>query len=175
MQSQSAGALPSMDPAPRVSRNSSVVDLGNATYKIRVAVWSAACPLKEARQSGLSDQPPLPTLNMSNQFNDDKVEITELDQAKQQSDQYDSPNSPYALALALTVEEREIMEKRLKRKLDFRLLFVLFIIFIMNYLDRNNIAASKVAGLSKTLHLTSTQYSTCVSLLFLGYVDDSRS
>ncbi|KAL3462654.1 major facilitator superfamily domain-containing protein [Aspergillus heterothallicus] len=66
--------------------------------------------------------------------------------------------------------EIAVVEKRLKRKLDLRLLCCVWVIFVMNYLDRNNISAAKVAGISDSLNLSSTQYATAVALLFVGYV-----
>jgi len=35
---------------------------------------------------------------------------------------------------------------------------------------QNNIASAKLAGLTKSLHMTSTQYATAVAVLFAGYV-----
>ncbi|KAH6663704.1 major facilitator superfamily domain-containing protein [Halenospora varia] len=75
-----------------------------------------------------------------------------------------------ALAQMMGSEEFRLAEKKLKQKLDIRLLAVMWLIFVLNYLDRNNIAAAKVAGISKTLHMSSTQYATAVALLFVGYV-----
>ncbi|KAJ5809196.1 uncharacterized protein N7503_001414 [Penicillium pulvis] len=64
---------------------------------------------------------------------------------------------------------RIVVEKSLKRKLDARCsLFVL--IYIMNYLDRNNISAARLKGLQTDLNLTDTQYSTCLSILYVGYI-----
>ncbi|OKP09449.1 hypothetical protein PENSUB_5185 [Penicillium subrubescens] len=64
---------------------------------------------------------------------------------------------------------RVVVEKSLKRKLDARCsLFVL--IYIMNYLDRNNISAARLKGLQEDLNLTNTQYSTCLSILYVGYI-----
>ncbi|KAI9154700.1 MFS transporter cpaT [Paramyrothecium foliicola] len=66
-------------------------------------------------------------------------------------------------------EHRAAVEKRMKRKLDARfLLFV--IIYIMNYLDRNNIAAARLRGLEADLQLNDTQYATCLSILYVGYI-----
>lgn len=77
--------------------------------------------------------------------------------------------APFALARAMDPEERARVEKRLKRKLDTRCgLFIL--IYIMNYLDRNNIAAAKLRGLEADLKLTPAQYSTCLSILYVGYI-----
>ncbi|GAM41942.1 tartrate transporter [Talaromyces pinophilus] len=64
---------------------------------------------------------------------------------------------------------RVAVEKSLKRKLDARCsLFVL--IYIMNYLDRNNMSAARLKGLQKDLNLTNTQYATCLSILYVGYI-----
>ena len=64
---------------------------------------------------------------------------------------------------------RAAVETTLKRKLDLRCsLFVL--IYIMNYLDRNNIAAARLKGLQDDLKLDDTQYNTCLSILYVGYI-----
>jgi hypothetical protein len=39
-----------------------------------------------------------------------------------------------------------------------------------NYLDRNNIAAVRLAGLQDELNLSGTEYQTTVSILFVGYI-----
>ncbi|PVH98164.1 MFS general substrate transporter [Periconia macrospinosa] len=69
--------------------------------------------------------------------------------------------SPEAIAQA---------ERRMVRKLDTRLIFPLIVIYIMNYLDRNAIAAAKVAGIEEDLGLTDSEYQTSVSILFVGYI-----
>ncbi|KAF9888513.1 hypothetical protein FE257_008620 [Aspergillus nanangensis] len=66
-------------------------------------------------------------------------------------------------------ESRARIEKSLKRKLDARCgLFVL--IYIMNYLDRNNIAAARLKGLQADLNMDYSQYATCLSILYVGYI-----
>jgi len=62
---------------------------------------------------------------------------------------------------SLSPEERRIAEKKLVRRIDFRLLPMLVMMYVMNYLDRNNIAAARVTGkkgLQKDLGMTDTQY-----------------
>lgn len=60
-------------------------------------------------------------------------------------------------------ERRKEVEKRLKRKLDARCsIFVLM--YIMNYLDRNNIGAARLKGLQDDLKIDDTEYSTCLSI-----------
>ncbi|OGM40376.1 hypothetical protein ABOM_010594 [Aspergillus bombycis] len=69
-----------------------------------------------------------------------------------------------------TDDERIAVEKALVRKLDLRLMPMLVLIYIMNYLDRNAIAAAKLSGITEELNLTSVQFQTCVSILFVGYI-----
>ncbi|KAF5689077.1 nicotinamide mononucleotide permease [Fusarium denticulatum] len=74
-----------------------------------------------------------------------------------------------ALARTMDPETRARVEKRLKLKLDARCaLFVL--IYIMNYLDRNNIAAARLKGLQDDLKLDDNEYATCLSILYVGYI-----
>ncbi|CAO1599000.1 hypothetical protein XANCAGTX0491_002746 [Xanthoria calcicola] len=70
----------------------------------------------------------------------------------------------------LAPQERARLEKVLVKKIDLRLLPMLILMYLMNYLDRNNIAAARLAGLEEELELTGTQYLTCVSILFVGYI-----
>ncbi|KAJ5279243.1 hypothetical protein N7478_004615 [Penicillium angulare] len=81
----------------------------------------------------------------------------------------DRSTVPVAL-LNLTPEEREERSKALVKKIDIRLLIMMLIMYILNYLDRNNIAAAKLAGLQEDLNLTGDQYQICVSILFVGYL-----
>ncbi|KAI9368537.1 major facilitator superfamily domain-containing protein [Aspergillus egyptiacus] len=64
---------------------------------------------------------------------------------------------------------RAAVEKKMKRKLDARCaLFIL--IYIMNYLDRNNLAAARLRGLQEDLNMDYNQYATCLSILYVGYI-----
>jgi hypothetical protein len=70
---------------------------------------------------------------------------------------------PPELISRMTREERDRLEVHLRRKIDYRLLPMVILMYIMNYLDRNNIAAARIAGpngkgLQDELKLTSTQY-----------------
>ena len=73
---------------------------------------------------------------------------------------------PPPLVAAMSQEYRMEAEAKLRRKIDTRLLPMIILMYIMNYLDRNNIAAVRLAGLQDELKLTSTQYQ--VSLLLLS-------
>ncbi|TFK55474.1 MFS general substrate transporter, partial [Heliocybe sulcata] len=66
-------------------------------------------------------------------------------------------------------EARRQMEKRLLRKLDLRM-SILIVIYILNYIDRNNASAARLRGLETDLHLTGQQFPTLLSILYVGYI-----
>ncbi|KAI1643725.1 MFS general substrate transporter [Daldinia loculata] len=72
----------------------------------------------------------------------------------------------------LTPEQRLELETRLRRKIDWRLLPIIILMYILNYIDRNNIAAAKLAGLPEDLNLdpNTSEFETAVSILFVGYL-----
>ncbi len=75
---------------------------------------------------------------------------------------------PPSLA-ALSEEEYTKLGRSATIKMDILVMPCLVIMYIMNYLDRQNIAAAKLADIDKDLRLTAVQYQTCVSILFVGY------
>lgn len=96
---------------------------------------------------------------------------TQLENAMGMGSRKEAPE----LVRDLSPEERKRLELALTRKIDSRILPMLILMYVMNYLDRNNIAAARLAGLQDPaskggLHLTSTQYLTSLSILFVGYI-----
>ncbi|KAH7406923.1 major facilitator superfamily domain-containing protein [Phaeosphaeria sp. MPI-PUGE-AT-0046c] len=72
----------------------------------------------------------------------------------------------YTGAVAKTDPE----EIALVRKLDYRIMPALFCMYFLNKLDQNAIANARLNGLEKHLHLKGTQYNTCISILYVGYL-----
>ncbi|KAF5348567.1 hypothetical protein D9756_009620 [Leucocoprinus leucothites] len=66
-------------------------------------------------------------------------------------------------------EERIIAEKKLLRKLDMRLLPTIFVIYIMNYIDRNGITTARLQGLQADLNMNDVQYATLIAVLYASY------
>ncbi|KAF9504527.1 hypothetical protein BS47DRAFT_1374381 [Hydnum rufescens UP504] len=71
---------------------------------------------------------------------------------------------------SLTEEDRSLLERSLVASLDLRLMPLLILFFILNFLDRQNIASARLANIERDLSLVGTQYQTCVSILFVGYI-----
>ncbi|KAJ0417264.1 major facilitator superfamily domain-containing protein [Aspergillus carlsbadensis] len=69
----------------------------------------------------------------------------------------------------LTPEEKAI-EKKLRRRIDSIIMPLVILVYLMNYIDRNNYAAAKLQGLEEDLNLNDQQYQTGLSILFVGYI-----
>ncbi|KAF7591605.1 hypothetical protein BBP40_001304 [Aspergillus hancockii] len=69
----------------------------------------------------------------------------------------------------LTPEEK-IVEKKLRRRIDSLIMPLVILVYLMNYIDRNNYAAAKLQGLMEDLNINDQQYQTGLSILFVGYI-----
>ena len=65
-------------------------------------------------------------------------------------------------------EERRLQEKRLVRKLDLTLLPVVWVLYMINYLDRNAIAQARLNTFEEDLGLVGNQFNVAVSILNVG-------
>lgn len=62
------------------------------------------------------------------------------------------------------------VEKQLLRKIDTRLLPLVVIIYLFNYLDRNSITQARLYGLQKDTHVNGAMYQTAISIFSAGYI-----
>ncbi|TAQ84342.1 hypothetical protein B7494_g7343 [Chlorociboria aeruginascens] len=68
----------------------------------------------------------------------------------------------------ITVDPAEIT--RVLRKIDLRIVPVLFVTYMLQYLDKNSINFSSVYGLQKGTHLVGQDYSWLGSIFYFGYL-----
>ncbi|ODQ70638.1 hypothetical protein LIPSTDRAFT_29381 [Lipomyces starkeyi NRRL Y-11557] len=61
-------------------------------------------------------------------------------------------------------------ERRLLRKLDWRILPCCWVLYLLGYLDRANVGNAKTGGMEDDFNLTSEQYSIIVLLFFVSYL-----
>lgn len=66
-------------------------------------------------------------------------------------------------------EARQRLERKLLRKIDARM-SILVVIYILNYIDRNNAAAARLRGFETDLHLQGQEFATLLSILYVGYI-----
>ncbi|TVY45589.1 putative transporter [Lachnellula subtilissima] len=60
--------------------------------------------------------------------------------------------------------------KRVLRKIDYRIIPILFVTYMLQYLDKNSINFASVYGLQKGTHLHGEQYSWLASIFYFGYL-----
>lgn len=62
------------------------------------------------------------------------------------------------------------LNKKLVRKIDLLILPTIGILYILNYIDRQNLSAAKLQGITEDLNMTTEQFATAISILFVGYL-----
>ncbi|OCT51552.1 putative transporter [Cladophialophora carrionii] len=65
------------------------------------------------------------------------------------------------------LDEKE--KTRILRKIDYRLVPLLGVLYLLAFIDRGNIGNAKIAGLYEDLHLHGMQYNTALTLFFVPY------
>ncbi|KAK4936973.1 hypothetical protein LTR10_022283 [Elasticomyces elasticus] len=61
-------------------------------------------------------------------------------------------------------------EKKLVRKLDWRLIPCCWVLYLLGYIDRANIGNAKTGGMADDFNLTSSQYSVITLVFFISYL-----
>ncbi|KAF9263453.1 MFS general substrate transporter [Marasmius fiardii PR-910] len=67
------------------------------------------------------------------------------------------------------INTRQDLERRLLRKVDTRM-SILIVIYILNYIDRNNASAARLHGFEEDLGLHGSQFASILSILYVGYI-----
>ncbi|KAH7306084.1 MFS transporter-like protein [Rhexocercosporidium sp. MPI-PUGE-AT-0058] len=63
------------------------------------------------------------------------------------------------------------LERRVIRKLDRHLIPLVFVLYLLAYLDRSNIGNAKIAGMTKSLgNLSSPQYTWFLTIFYISYI-----
>ena len=62
------------------------------------------------------------------------------------------------------------IEKRLRRKYDFRILLPTMLIWLMAYVDRSNMGNALILGMADDVGLTSDQLNVALSAFFVVYI-----
>lgn len=63
-----------------------------------------------------------------------------------------------------------IDDKALMRKIDFRLLPGVTLLYLMSFLDRSNVANARIEGLTEDTNMSGNAYLTGLTLFFIGLV-----
>jgi MFS family permease len=111
----------------------------------------------------------------------DKKEPDSVSQAKADSQIEDADvagyvNSPreiqsrFDLLRDLSAEEMEKLNKTVLKKVDWRMMPTITIMFLMCYLDRINVSNARLAGMQEDLGMTDTVWNAGISTFYVGYL-----
>jgi sugar phosphate permease len=78
--------------------------------------------------------------------------------------------SQFPTLINLDDEQMAALNKRLVRRLDWRLLPTITVMFLMNYLDRINVSNARLAGLQDDLGMSDTVWNAGISTFYVGYL-----
>ncbi|RPA87802.1 major facilitator superfamily transporter [Ascobolus immersus RN42] len=110
-------------------------------------------------------------------MSDTKEDLQHLDTNSGDSSQIDRRTSDIADNVEPT--EAELLasyvpgteeEKKLVRKIDLYLLPILWVMYILNYVDRTNIGNARIAGMEEDLELNDDRFAWVLSIFFFGYL-----
>ncbi|KAI1399129.1 putative MFS transporter [Hypoxylon fuscum] len=71
---------------------------------------------------------------------------------------------------AASSEWHSVITKKLIRKVDVHLMPMLSLMYMLNFLDRNNLAQARLGTLEEDLSMTGTDFNLATSILFVGYL-----
>ena len=72
----------------------------------------------------------------------------------------------------LSEEERAALEKSLKKKLDWQIVPLCLMLYLLSFLDRTNIGQARLNGLEKDLHMSKDgrDYRIALTVLYVPYI-----
>lgn len=80
------------------------------------------------------------------------------------------PTTVVDIYRSYSAEYRTNIEKKLVQRIDRRLLPLVVVIYLFNYLDRNSITQARLYGLQKDTHVNGAVYQTAISIFSAGYI-----
>ncbi|CAH0059303.1 unnamed protein product [Clonostachys solani] len=69
----------------------------------------------------------------------------------------------------LTPEEN-VIAMHVRKKVDYRILPITLVVYLLDFVDRNNYSLARLQGLEADLGLTESEYQAGLSLFFVGYL-----
>jgi hypothetical protein len=100
----------------------------------------------------------------------DKVDVAQSSYLENVDSDMNKPNTVIDTYRSYSPEFRQEAERKLVRKIDKRLLPLVVIIYLFNYLDRNSITQARLYGLQKDTHVNGAVYQTAISIFSAGYI-----
>ncbi|KAL4954215.1 major facilitator superfamily domain-containing protein [Aspergillus filifer] len=98
---------------------------------------------------------------------EEKAATSHIDAQKKTQSEHDELYRAYA---SKSEEWHKQMTSRLMRKVDLHLLPLLVVMYLLNFLDRNNLSQARLGTLEEDLGMQGTDFNLATSILFVGYL-----
>lgn len=100
---------------------------------------------------------------------------SEKDQSLTQAPELESDRSAFQRDVpeclqSYTRDELKGLERKLVRRMDFRILPVIIVMFLFNIIDRNGLTNARLGTLEEDTNLQGSQYQTVLMILYVGYL-----
>ncbi|KAF7192573.1 putative transporter [Pseudocercospora fuligena] len=102
---------------------------------------------------------------------DDKKDVTTFEYADHSTDTVEkaTPTDHGGLDETDLPDYHDKQTARILRKVDYRLVPMLTLLYLLAFLDRGNIGNAKVAGMNEDLNLTGAEYNLALTVFFFPY------
>lgn len=87
-----------------------------------------------------------------------------------ENSQTEDSSDVIGIYLSYDTEYRQKVGKQLRRKIDTRIIPLIVLIYLLNYLDRNSITQARLYGLQKDTGVKGAEYQTAISIFSAGYI-----
>ncbi|CRK31803.1 hypothetical protein BN1708_016014 [Verticillium longisporum] len=103
---------------------------------------------------------------------EDQVDVQFEDKADAREEHFSARDiqGRFDLLRDLSDAEMEKLNKSVVKKIDWRMMPCVTIMFLMSYLERINVSNAMLAGLQEDLHMTDTVWNTGISTFCIGYL-----
>ncbi|KAL4792229.1 major facilitator superfamily domain-containing protein [Aspergillus venezuelensis] len=98
---------------------------------------------------------------------EEKAATSHIDAQKKTQFEHDELYQAYA---SKSEEWHKHMTSKLMRKVDLHLLPLLVVMYLLNFLDRNNLSQARLGTLEEDLGMEGTDFNLATSILFVGYL-----
>ncbi|KAH8589341.1 major facilitator superfamily domain-containing protein [Bisporella sp. PMI_857] len=71
---------------------------------------------------------------------------------------------------ASTIEWTAADEKRIRNKMDLRIVPTVFVLYILCFIDRANIGNARIQGMAKDLHLVGFRFNWALTIFYISYI-----
>jgi len=118
----------------------------------------------------MADKHGITDINPARPIVPEKADLVQMEDLDQKVKKLKEENPYYADFASRGPEWKASFEKKFVRRIDLRLMPLLILMYLNNFLDRASLAQARLGGLEEDLGMSGTDFNLAVSMLFVGYL-----